>query len=250
MLTASRPTLRRVSLAVATVAAASIFTSTAAHASPTHVTSSSSVAGPADDELPPPTAEEEALAAEAAEEINRLGLSEGEIASALESSDKYALPDFTGLRDRLLALPTWPTAQQTAQAIYPGDASAQASILPVLADEQARAAALLILGERVGVTAVNQVAGGGDASAMAAFGWWEKAKYLAKCGGAIGIFLLNFTPSGSSVKVVRAYRLIKSYGVKKAASIIWRFVKGKNVTSKERRLVTALLGIPALAAAC
>lgn len=54
MLTASRPTLRRVSLAVATVAAASIFTSTAAHASPAHVASPSSVTVPADDELPPP----------------------------------------------------------------------------------------------------------------------------------------------------------------------------------------------------
>ncbi|MGR3936546.1 hypothetical protein [Streptomyces sp. BRA346] len=198
----------------------------------------------------PPTAEEEALAAGTAEEINRLGLSEDEITAALETAAKYALPDLTALRGRLLALPAWPTAQQTAQAIYPSDASAQASILPVLADEQARATALLILGETAEAAAVNQVAGGGDASAMAAFGWWSKAKYFAKCGAALGIFLLNFIPAGASVKVTRAYRLIKSYGAKKAVSILWRFVKGKNVTSKERRLVAALFGIPALAAAC
>ncbi|MEC4018286.1 hypothetical protein [Streptomyces sp. H27-D2] len=242
MLLASRPALRRLSVAVAAMAAASVFTTTAAAAhanpAPAPVAATSNVTLSADDELPPLTPEEEKRAVDAAREIAELGLTEDEISAALEASISYpAVTD--GLRDRLAELPGRPTAEQTAQAMYPGDADAQAAILPTLADEGARSSALLMLGESTGVT-----------NPQAQFGWWDETVYLAKCGAAVGLFLLNFVPAGASVKAVRAFRLIKGYGAKKAASIIWRFVRGKNTTSKERRLVTALFGVSALSAAC
>jgi hypothetical protein len=80
--------------------------------------------------------------------------------------------------------------------------------------------------------------------------WWDQTKYLAKCSAAVAGVLLSFAPAGSSIKVVRAVALFKKYGAKKTASIIWRFVNGKRVGSKEREAVKAFIGITAISAAC
>ncbi|PRH78264.1 hypothetical protein C6N75_15870 [Streptomyces solincola] len=81
-------------------------------------------------------------------------------------------------------------------------------------------------------------------------GWWDQTRFLATCGAAIAGVLLTFVPAGSSIRVVRAVALMKKYGSKKTASIIWRFVNGKRVGSKEREMVKALIGITAISNAC
>lgn len=44
--------------------------------------------------------------------------------------------------------------------------------------------------------------------------------------------------------------LFKRYGAKKTANIIWRFVNGKRVGSKEREAVKAFIGITAISSQC
>ncbi|WP_175412423.1 hypothetical protein [Streptomyces sp. TRM64462] len=80
--------------------------------------------------------------------------------------------------------------------------------------------------------------------------WWDQTKFVAKCGAAVAGVLLTFLPAGSSIKVVRAVALFKKYGAKKTATIIWRFVNGKRVGSKEREAVKAFIGITAISNAC
>ncbi len=80
--------------------------------------------------------------------------------------------------------------------------------------------------------------------------WWDQTKFIAKCSAAVAGVLLTFVPAGSSIKVARAVALFKKYGAKKTATIIWRFVNGKRVGSKEREAVKAFIGITAISNAC
>ena len=63
---------------------------------------------------------------------------------------------------------------------------------------------------------------------------------------------LALTPGGTKQRRVRrrAVALFKRYGAKKTANIIWRFVNGKHVGSKEREAVKAFIGISAISSAC
>ncbi|MEV8594973.1 hypothetical protein [Streptomyces sp. NPDC052012] len=81
-------------------------------------------------------------------------------------------------------------------------------------------------------------------------GWWDKTKFVVKCSAAVAAVLISFAPAGSSIKVARAVALFKKYGAKKTANIIWRFVNGKHVGSKEREAVKAFIGISAISSAC
>ncbi len=173
-----------------------------------------------------------------AEGIAELGISESQFANALEVSLTRTV-DAQGLRDRLAALPASPTAQQTAEAAYPGDADAQAALLPVLANEKVRNATLR-----------NLAAESGEKAPVVAFGWWDETKFVVGCSAAVAGVLISFVPAGSGVRVARAVKLFKSYGAKKTATILWRFMKGKHVGSKEREAVKAFIGISAIQKAC
>ncbi|MGW7080459.1 hypothetical protein [Streptomyces sp. NPDC054866] len=173
-----------------------------------------------------------------ADGIAELGISESQFANALEISLTRTI-DANGLRERLAALPTSPTAQQTAEAAYPGDADAQAAMLPVLANEKVRYATLQ-----------NLAAESGEKAPVVAFGWWDQTKFIVGCSAAVAGVLISFVPAGSGVKVARAVKLFKSYGAKKTATILWRFMKGKHVGSKEREAVKAFIGISAIQKAC
>ncbi|MFF0535390.1 hypothetical protein ACWDF1_27860 [Streptomyces coelicoflavus] len=173
-----------------------------------------------------------------AEGIAELGISESQFADALEISLTRTI-DSQGLRDRLAALPASPTAQQTAEAAHPGDADAQAALLPVLANEKVRHATLESL-----------AAESGEKAPVVAFGWWDQTKFVVGCSAAVAGVLISFVPAGSGVRVARAVKLFKSYGAKKTATILWRFMKGKHVGSKEREAVKAFIGISAIQKAC
>ncbi|AZM76847.1 hypothetical protein D1J63_19130 [Streptomyces sp. KPB2] len=173
-----------------------------------------------------------------AEGIAELGISESQFADALEISLTRTI-DAQGLHDRLAALPSSPTAQQTAEAAHPGDADAQAALLPVLANEKVRHATLQ-----------NLAAESGEKAPVVAFGWWDKTKFVVGCSAAVAGVLISFVPAGSGVRVARAVKLFKSYGAKKTATILWRFMKGKHVGSKEREAVKAFIGISAIQKAC
>lgn len=173
-----------------------------------------------------------------AEGIAELGISESQFANALEVSLTRTV-DAQGLRDRLAALPASPTARQTAEAAYPGDADAQAALLPVLANEKVRNATLR-----------NLAAESGEKAPVVAFGWWDETKFVVGCSAAVAGVLISFVPAGSGVRVARAVKLFKSYGAKKTATILWRFMKGKHVGSKEREAVKAFIGISAIQKAC
>lgn len=173
-----------------------------------------------------------------ADGIAELGISESQFADALEISLTRTI-DAHGLRDRLAALPATPTAQQTAEAAYPGDADAQAAMLPVLANEKVRHATLQ-----------NLAAESGEKAPVVAFGWWDQTKFIVGCSAAVAGVLISFVPAGSGVRVARAVKLFKSYGAKKTATILWRFMKGKHVGSKEREAVKAFIGISAIQKAC
>ncbi|WP_244941990.1 hypothetical protein [Streptomyces coelicoflavus] len=173
-----------------------------------------------------------------AEGIAELGISESQFADALEISLTRTI-DFQGLRDRLAALPASPTAQQTAEAAHSGDADAQAALLPVLANEKVRHATLESL-----------AAESGEKAPVVAFGWWDQTKFVVGCSAAVAGVLISFVPAGSGVRVARAVKLFKSYGAKKTATILWRFMKGKHVGSKEREAVKAFIGISAIQKAC
>ncbi|MFV8186305.1 hypothetical protein [Streptomyces sp. AF1B] len=186
-------------------------------------------------------AAEQAQGAALARGISELGVTEDQFAAALEVALTRPAPDTEALRTRLAALPAEPTAEQLAQAAYPGDGEAQAALLPVFTKEEVRATALAQL---------TPSAPGGNAPQLAAFGWWDETKFVVKCSAAIAAVLISFAPAGSSIKVVRAVALFKRYGAKKTANIIWRFVNGKHVGSKEREAVKAFIGISAISSAC
>ncbi|WP_051853855.1 hypothetical protein [Streptomyces sp. NRRL S-146] len=196
-------------------------------------------------DVPEFTAAEQAQGAALAEGIAELGVTEDQFAAALEVALTRPAPDAEALRTRLAALPAQPTAEQLAQAAYPGDGEAQAALLPVFAKEEVRAAALAQL-----APASAAPAPGGKKPMMAAMGWWDQTKFVVKCSAAVAAVLISFAPAGSSIKVARAVALFKRYGAKKTANIIWRFVNGKHVGSKEREAVKAFIGISAISSAC
>ncbi|KAA6223993.1 hypothetical protein CP973_20575 [Streptomyces albofaciens JCM 4342] len=173
-----------------------------------------------------------------ADGIAELGISESQFAKALDIALTRTI-DTHGLRERLAALPASPTARQTAEAAYPGDAEAQAAMLPVLANEKVRYTTLQNLGAQ-----------SGEKAPAVAFGWWDKTKFIVGCAAAVAGVLISFVPAGSGVRVARAVKLFKSYGAKKTAEILWRFMKGKHVGSKEREAVKAFIGISAIQKAC
>ncbi|MFH8753607.1 hypothetical protein ACH4GK_38330 [Streptomyces rimosus] len=173
-----------------------------------------------------------------ADGIAELGISEDQFAEALDIALTRTI-DTHGLRERLAALPASPTAQQTAEAAYPGDAEAQAAMLPVLANEKVRY-----------TTLQNLAAQSGEQAPAVAFGWWDKTKFAVGCAAAVAGVLISFVPAGSGVRVARAVKLFKSYGAKKTAEILWRFMKGKHVGSKEREAVKAFIGISAIQKSC
>ncbi|WP_405997371.1 hypothetical protein [Streptomyces sp. NBC_00829] len=144
--------------------------------------------------------EEQQSAKAIAQGIAKLGLTEEQFAAAFDAALNREV-DPAGLHDRLAALPDKPTAQQTAQAAFPDDGAAQAALLPVLANEEARASALVLL---AGSTA--------EKAPRVAFGWWDKTKFIVKCSAAIAAVLISFAPAGSSIKVVRAVALFRGTG--------------------------------------
>ncbi|MFG3283336.1 hypothetical protein [Streptomyces sp. NPDC048111] len=173
-----------------------------------------------------------------ADGIAQLGVTEDQFAAALDISLTRTV-DLNSLRGRLGALPASPTAQQTAAAVYPGDAAAQAAMLPVLANEKVRSSTLR-----------NLAGQSGERAPAVAFGWWDQTKFYVGCGAAVASVLISFVPAGAGVKVARAVKLFKSYGAKKTAEILWRFLKTKHVGSKEREAVKAFIGISAIQKAC
>ncbi|WP_432118702.1 hypothetical protein [Streptomyces sp. bgisy032] len=241
MTTSTRPrsVCRRTSaMIVAALTAGALFaTATGAHASePISRTSVSGTPVVDDSGLTPAEQEQGAVLAQG---VAELGVTEEQFAAALDIALTRPAPEADVLRARLAALPAAPSAQQLVQAAYPGDAEAQAALLPVFANEEVRASALA------------QLTGGGTGSrTVTAFGLWDKTKFVVKCGAAVAAVLISFAPAGSSIKVARAVALFKRYGAKKTANIIWRFVNGKHVGSKEREAVKAFIGISAISQAC
>ncbi|WKX72111.1 hypothetical protein [Streptomyces sp. XD-27] len=237
---------RTAAMIVATVTAGAVFaTTTGAHAAepapkPAAAAPTTPVAPSADDDgLAGFTAEERQQAAAFAKGISQLGVTEEQFAAALDVALSRPALDTADLRKRLAALPEHPTAEQTVQAAYPGDAQAQAALTPLLADDAVRRTALALLAES-----------SGEKRPAVMFGWWDETKFVVKCSAAVAGVLLSFVPAGSSIKVVRAVALFKRYGAKKTANIIWRFVNGKRIGSNEREAVKAFIGISAISAAC
>ncbi|MFJ7181524.1 hypothetical protein ACIQXA_35245 [Streptomyces massasporeus] len=224
---------RTSAMIVAAVTAGALFaTATGAHAAePISKTSVSTTLAADDSGFTP---EEQEQGAALAQSVAELGLTEEQFAAALDIALTRPAPDAAAFRARLAALPAKPTAEQLVQAAYPGDAEAQAALLPVFANAEVRDAALAYLTGSTGSQRVTT------------FGWWDKTKFVVKCGAAIAAVLISFAPAGSSIKVVRAVALFKRYGAKKTANIIWRFVNGKRVGSKEREAVKAFIGISAI----
>ncbi|MFF8013873.1 hypothetical protein [Streptomyces sp. NPDC007929] len=239
-------TRRTSAMIVAAVTAGALFaTATGAQAAdpapqPTATASSTSAV-----DVPEFTVAEQAQGAALAEGIAELGVTEDQFAAALEVALTRPAPDAEALRTRLAALPAQPTAEQLAQAAYPGDGEAQAALLPVFAKEEVRTAALAQLAPTSAAPTP-----GGKKPMMAAMGWWDQTKFVVKCSAAVAAVLISFAPAGSSIKVARAVALFKRYGAKKTANIIWRFVNGKRVGSKEREAVKAFIGISAISSAC
>lgn len=116
------------------------------------------------------------------------------------------------------------------QTAYPDDDEAQTALLPLLANEEVRNAALAQLAPSAGDTDAK-----GKHNGIALRGWWDTTKFAVKCGAAVVGVLISFVPAGSSIKVARAVALFKRYGAKKAANIIWCFVNGKLVGSRNVR---------------
>ncbi|MFE7896689.1 hypothetical protein ACFU3E_03935 [Streptomyces sp. NPDC057424] len=239
-------TRRTSAMIVAAVTAGALFaTATGAQAADPAAQRTVSASSTSAVDVPEFTAAEQAQGAALAEGIAELGVTEDQFAAALEVALTRPAPDAEALRTRLAALPAQPTAEQLAQAAYPGDDEAQAALLPVFAKEEVRAAALAQL-----APASAAPAPGGKKPMMAARGWWDQTKFVVKCSAAVAAVLISFAPAGSSIKVVRAVALFKRYGAKKTANIIWRFVNGKRVGSKEREAVKAFIGISAISSAC
>ncbi|MGW6055413.1 hypothetical protein [Streptomyces sp. NPDC055189] len=184
------------------------------------------------------TQEEQEQARNLARAFDELGVSEQQFADAMEAALNDA-PPAGGLRERLAALPDAPTAEQTAEAAYPGNTRAQKAMLPILANNEVRYTALRDLADR-----------SGEQSPAVAFGWWDETKFYVGCAAAVAGVFISFVPAGSSIKVVRAVALFKKYGAKKTVNIIYRFVRGKHVGSKEREAVKAFIGISAISKAC
>ncbi|WP_237519583.1 hypothetical protein [Streptomyces sp. HUCO-GS316] len=238
MSTRPRSVFHRTSaMIVAAVTAGALFATAAGAqaAEPIAQTSVSSTVAADDSDFTPAEQEQGAALAQA---VTELGVTEEQFAAALDIALTRPAPDADALRTRLAALPAKPTAEQLVQAAYPGDAEAQAALLPVFANAEVRDAALA------------QLTGGTGSHMVTAFGWWDKTKFVVKCGAAIAAVLISFVPAGSSIKVARAVALFKRYGAKKTANIIWRFVNGKHVGSKEREAVKAFIGISAISQAC
>ncbi|MFI0270668.1 hypothetical protein [Streptomyces luteogriseus] len=239
-------TRRTSAMIVAAVTAGALFaTATGAQAADPAAQRTVSASSTSAVDVPEFTAAEQAQGAALAEGIAELGVTEDQFAAALEVALTRPAPDAEALRTRLAALPAQPTAEQLAQAAYPGDGEAQAALLPVFAKEEVRAAALAQL-----APASAAPAPGGKKPMMATMGWWDQTKFVVKCSAAVAAVLISFAPAGSSIKVARAVALFKRYGAKKTANIIWRFVNGKHVGSKEREAVKAFIGISAISSAC
>ncbi|WP_030237751.1 hypothetical protein [Streptomyces sp. NRRL S-455] len=240
MTTSTRPRSvfqRTSAMIVAAVTAGALFaTATGAHAAEPISQTSVSTTMAADDSGFTP--EEQEQAAVLAQSVAELGVTEEQFAAALDIALTRPAPDAEAFRTRLAALPAKPTAEQLVQAAYPGDAEARAALLPVFANAEVRESALA------------QLTGGTGSQKATTFGLWDKTKFVVKCGAAVAAVLISFAPAGSSIKVVRAVALFKKYGAKKTANIIWRFVNGKHVGSKEREAVKAFIGISAISQAC
>jgi hypothetical protein len=222
---------------VAAVTAGALFaTATGAHAAEPISRTAVSTTLAADDSGFTP--EEQAQGAVLARSMAELGVTEEQFAAALDVALTRPAPDAGTFRARLAALPAKPSAEQLARAAYPGDAEAQAALLPVFANTEVRDVALA------------QLSGGTGSQMVTASGWWDKTKFFVKCGAAVAAVLISFMPAGSSIKVARAVALFKRYGAKKTANIIWRFVNGKRVGSVEREAVKAFIGISAISQAC
>ncbi|MFH9888984.1 hypothetical protein ACH4OQ_08435 [Streptomyces luteogriseus] len=244
-------TRRTSAMIVAAVTAGALFaTATGAQAADPAAQRTVSASSTSAVDVPEFTAAEQAQGAALAEGIAELGVTEDQFAAALEVALARPAPDAEALRTRLAALPAQPTAEQLAQAAYPGDGEAQAALLPVFAKEEVRAAALAQLAPASAAPASAAPAPGGKKPMMAAMGWWDQTKFVVKCSAAVAAVLISFAPAGSSIKVARAVALFKRYGAKKTANIIWRFVNGKHVGSKEREAVKAFIGISAISSAC
>ncbi|NEC26497.1 hypothetical protein G3I20_07985 [Streptomyces sp. SID8111] len=227
-------------IVAAVTAGAILATATGAHATEAMARPATTVAATTGIDDPGFTAAERAQGAAIAEGMAELGITEEEFAAALEVALSRPTPNQEALRKRLAALPAQPSAVQLLQAAYPGDSEAQAGLLPVFSKQEVRSAALAQLAP----------APSDMSPRLAAMGWWDQTKFITKCSAAIAAVLISFAPAGSSIKVARAVALFKRYGAKKTANIIWRFVNGKRVGSKEREAVKAFIGISAISNAC
>ncbi|MFI6091881.1 hypothetical protein [Streptomyces sp. NPDC051218] len=193
------------------------------------------------------TSEEQEQAAAIAKGIAELGVTEEQFAAAINVSLTRPAPNAEDVQKRLANLPAKPSAEQIVRTAYPEDTEAQAALRPLLTNEEVRNAALAQLDTGAGVGAVDAT---GKQNGIALRGWWDTTKFAVKCGAAVAAVFISFVPAGSSIKVARAVALFKRYGAKKTANIIWRFVNGKHVGSKEREAVKAFIGISAISSAC
>ncbi|MEY7978182.1 hypothetical protein AB8O53_17910 [Streptomyces pilosus] len=241
-----RAARRSSAMIVAAVTTGALFaTATAAQAADPAAQRAVATSGAAAVDNPAFTASEQEQGAALAQGIAELGVTEDQFAAALEVALTRPTPDADALRTRLAALPAQPTAEQLVQAAYPEDLAAQAALLPVFSKEEVRTAALAQFSPASAAPVAD-----GRKPMMAAAGWWDQTKFVVKCSAAVAAVLISFAPAGSSIKVARAVALFKRYGAKKTANIIWRFVNGKHVGSKEREAVKAFIGISAISSAC
>ncbi|MFJ6700018.1 hypothetical protein ACIQM4_28760 [Streptomyces sp. NPDC091272] len=116
-----------------------------------------------------------------------------QVQQAQDQIDLLAAIDEDGFEERLLALPSNPSPQQVAEAMYPGNEAAQEAALPLLVNTpQAPAASHLDGGVQ--------------------YGWWDTTKRVTACIGAVGAFV-----AGNGLLVTKA---AKFGGVIKGAKLI------------------------------
>lgn len=145
-----------------------------------------------------------------------------QVAEAKDQIDLLAAIEETGFDERLLALPSSPSAQQVVEAMYPGNVDAQRVALPLLIDP-ARA-------------------GPEDIESRGLKDWWNKGKRIAACIGAVGTFV-----AGNGLLISKA---AKFGGVVKGAKLI------AQAGNREERLKLAVAifgnvsGVAGLAKAC
>ncbi len=120
-----------------------------------------------------------------------------QVQQAQDQIDLLAAIDEEGFEERLLALPSNPTPQQVAEAMYPGNEAAQKAALPLL-------------------NKPAQAPSASPVDGVAQYGWWDTTKRVTACIGAVGAFVagngLLVTKAAKFGGVIRGAKLIAQAG--------------------------------------